>query len=506
MKQEFITRKHGVFEGEQINKHQRIIDANNALEKKILGDTKNSDIYESDSFSDFLKSITNEVFIPINNRTAENKMIVREIMELFSSVCQNTERTVLKDQDDFEARLKNLQECLTQDNQLEVQRNTSKFDSESDKLVEKINNEDDEKKKKLLREKLGELLINSDNGSYVQEVYHHKIDQAVLVDALKNRAKQMDEKQEKLAEIIEEEKKYFVKIIEDTVRKGELPETALASIGEIARLDVIVFDGLISLNYRYQGMCEDSNNVKISSFMMQPRYKQVLRHTLRHEFLHAINGEIINEYLDDRGNSEGVVFIKKGLKLRSPNKESSRGYGRWLDEGAIELLNIKLFGDIDIDEEEAIFLRAYLQEMSMIKGFLNRGLDERLLWEAMFEVHQIKPSKGIGNKMVELIGEINRVSNIGSFAKIDNEDYMQLVIIPALISVYVYDVEIAKTFSDKKDQQRIEFDVILGKGKNRASKRFVYYNKNNDFAFHLLIYSLKKELGTKIENIKEFNV
>ncbi len=504
MRQEFIKREDSVFK--QFEDAQ--ISSSTSLEEEMLQGVNVKDIYQSEKFEYFLIRISAAVFTPIDKMTTQDKIISRESIELFSSAINlDIEDVDEKREQDFATQLERLKDFLTKVNKREIIEqgiDSSKYWDEVNSKEEQIKKEDNEEKKALLKNELGELLLQD----IPQREYQSqgKISPSVLVDALRDRKRQIEEKQDRLMEIIEEEKVYFTERIKQAVKDGTLPNTALKFLNRINKVDASIIDGLVSLDKPYSGKCGDFDDIGINSFLMQTEYQPALRHIIRHEFIHNIAGEIINLYLNDNNDDKEVKFLKQGLGLKSPNKESLRGYGRWLNEGYTEFLNIKLFGDIDIEEKGAVFFRPYDKEVGIIKNLLKRGLDERLLMEAMFEVHHDKPSKGVGDKMIKLIREIDKLMGVGTFARLNNEDNMNLGVVPVLSSVHSYPIKDTRSLDEKVQQRkRIEFDIILGKGKGAVSKKFVYYTKENNYHFISFMQGLKKEFGAKIENIEEFN-
>lgn len=311
----------------------------------------------------------------------------------------------------------------------------------------------------------------------VESIRNGDIEADVLVKVLLNRKNQIQEKERDVMNVIESCKNNFIKTISEGIQRGELPESASKVLDKIASMNVKIFDILVNQNAYKRGESGEFRDIGIRSDITDRKYEDVLKHIIYHELIHSVSGKIIKLYLggdyDEQDDDNNMRFIKSGLRIRPEKKSSLLGYGSWADEGAVEWLTIKLFGEIEKKHKD---FASYTEEVNIIKKLVSLGMDEMVVWEALFEGYDgDRPRKGVGEKMVKFINGVNLYMGEGSYAKLNNQDLMHRMD-ETLFKARAYSEDV---YGAGNVTPRLEFEITIGKGKGAVSKKFTYYDKEN---------------------------
>lgn len=266
----------------------------------------------------------------------------------------------------------------------------------------------------------------------VNNLYHAiadgRISDDVVLQVSENHVAEIEIRKRALEIESAQQKDGFKKSVEVAIRKGELPQEVALMLSRIDRTKVRLDDRLLSVSSTVSGESHMDGDVSVTTdFFYDFDWKDRLRETLFHEFVHTIAGEEI--VLKDKHSSRGDEIIEESLVLKKSGVVIG-GKNRWLNEAITEyvtgiLLDIYV-EDIRKDDTgitRVVGHRSYSSEQDKLKELVKRGLSKDKIINAYFEnilPRDSKSDKKQGSAFGDLMREIVKLEGEFAILKLDN--------------------------------------------------------------------------------------
>ena len=214
----------------------------------------------------------------------------------------------------------------------------------------------------------------------------------------------LEDEKIRLEQSVERVRGDFEGRIQDGVRDGWLPPSALDTLPRLGTLKTLVEEPYTTQSRGYDAVSETLGVVAISAYLLEPERREELEGIISHEFSHEISGAGLT-YMQDLRPGFMHGHISRNHRYRV-GVQSSAG-GKWMNEVTTILLNRKL-GYTDNSYPGLLDrFTPLLQDVGV-----SRGIDEYILFNAYFEQWAEKDGKKINpaeSAYRRLVDEVNRV-------------------------------------------------------------------------------------------------
>ena len=325
----------------------------------------------------------------------------------------------------------------------------------------------------------GKGRMGDDLNLLVGKVLDGELSDKFLLRALKARKDHMQRQEILLEETVEETKIEFKNKIYNAVKIGIIPENALGLLGNVDNAKVTLLDQWEDLNGGGLGNRVACDGLQVNNDLLRRDKKQELKHVLYHEFMHTIAGKSVDMYhhrnadLESKfaGGAKQFKEVKNGLSLSSPQVTSLYRQNRWLNEGATELLVLKIFGENKYTKDNYQGSEFYINERRQLNELFEKGLKEETVFRAYFESVTRDQPKGEKRKFLgKLIKEINRIEGPGGYVRLNNKDIMSSV--NSSLSNFIYS---KYDKYEEQDFEKIAVDISVGANANTLVSKIHTY-------------------------------